>query len=226
MKPYLLAFGLALTGQARAEEPKECIDEVVLQMEARPSMQDTAPLFLSEEVLSGVQQLYGAFGVLLRTGDSCAEDKKCLKINVTYGTPEDMVKDWFPNLNAYNKLVRNNGFPEQQLNQEKYQKFITKGVYNLGGIASYPSGRVYIIGWSWFGTYNYEVIRATKRAMENLVVHETGHIFGLGHAEDELMRDGRVNIMYGSGVEPSTYCDFSEADKQKIQQQVCKSEEQ
>lgn len=58
MKQYMLALGLALAGEARAEKPKECIEKLHLAVEIKPSAQIEGLQEQIDKILTPVRSFY------------------------------------------------------------------------------------------------------------------------------------------------------------------------
>jgi len=97
------------------------------------------------------------------------------------------------------------------------------------GLSNPPIREVYVFPEQVYRRSIY-ISTDMRSAANNLLAwapaHELGHILGLDHAIEMYVSMGGYNIMYDSTMNLIKQNRFSEADKQKIQLQMCRPEEQ
>lgn len=241
MKNYLpLALGLAL-GNARAEEPRECIDKLNLTVEVKPSVARLMNSAKVDKVIGEVKDFYTR-EVNLPVSWKYQIEREQGDIRISFGTIDDCMQDWFHDSHAIIEYLKNNGTTEsrQKLEDVKLdpltERRIVQHQHDLllssNGIADPIERKVYVfpqqIMMEMGAALLTNIFLPPEPAYTSVTAHELGHVLlGLGHAKMDNM-DGTIdqfNIMYRKGSHPMDKYNFSADDKLKIQSQICKPEE-
>ncbi len=227
MNPYTLALGLALAGEARAEEPK-CIDKIVLDIRIDDNPKDPVSQLFHTDYNKGVTMLLEPMrliystdlGLSVETGQVSADTKEVDHIIVRYTTPERAIieiSQW-PREDQLKLLQDLRGYESPQIStvdlSEAYRGFFEA----IGGVAVSEKHIIYLFQKFSAGTSDDNAYFTTR--LGYILAHETGHIFGLSHGEllNELQH-GIRNIMTEPTLEGAR---IIEADKATILKQVCK----
>lgn len=256
MNPYALALGLAF-GDAKAEKPKECIDKLVINIEVKAD--DLLGQYLYSS--TGKQQVSDALIKLFEKevgvpSEVVYESRTGYYVTVIYTTRGDFKRDMFPTYEAYTDFINRNimdpseraAFDESEKliavlpkqDQESIKEALLDDAYRQ--LFNTSNGVTDIVART---SYVFEPLEITDPIMRfylrednrlklltRNIVHEVGHtLLGLGHAEQEYLDDGKVNVMY-PGVHIDAYpfvlagaYSFSPEDKEKIRAQMCEPEE-
>lgn len=226
MKQYFpLALSLAL-GEARAEEPKECIDKVVISVNI-PFIGDAITRYFNGANKSEKEEFLGRLAKPTRN-----------LYTKTFGLPIEFFdqKDHQPHW--WHRYERKH--PNTLLINAEYGRFVygaNCGEADLDkNLIRFVSCR-FVHDW-YYGngsgykdmTYLYadeSTILEETDPMGEIIAHEIGHFFGLENNNDPA-ENNKVNIMAASSndiINQYTEYYFTEKDKAKILSQLCKPEE-
>lgn len=255
MKQYLLplTLGLALAGNARAEEPKECIDKIVLevQIDNIPNDPFSEAYFsantkrekkvLERLLLKPVQQFYAdevQLPIDIYVEKKVPKNKKGLKIRVKYTLRNSLIEEDYSSLPEWMRT---------QHSKEEVKDFLT----NAFDFTVQKRREIFLFPFDDY--YKDRKMTLTLPQYTSLLTytinHGIGHVLGLDdrrpdeHGIDDCAKLGilgsdcgiwgadiKLNLMYGmadqSSIITKTPFGFSPDDKQKIQSQLCKPEQQ
>lgn len=221
MNPYTLALGLALAGKAKAEEPKECIDKLVINVEVEvddllgqnnlraPETQQRVSGRIKEEFEKEVglptEIYWGNY-----TGNA---------VTVVYTTRDAIIKDVFPTYESLASFIYRQLSDEEKTKLEGSERVIAalpleeqetikrdllkswnRKNENIDGITDVEARISYIVE-PLASRDPAMMFRLGKNDYLTLLtrntIHEIGHVLlGRGHAERETLPDGEINVMY------------------------------
>lgn len=239
MKNYLpLVLGLALAGEAKAEEPKECIDSLNLTVEIKPSVKTAGIEATIDSALQEVQGFYQR-EVQLPVTWKYQRQREPDDIHITFGDADDCIQDWFPYPSKIIKYITRNGTDEEmqkelesiRLGHSPKRSLIEQTQFSVVssiGIAD-PDKRMVYVFPQHIKRNMVPIILSPELTYASVIAHELSHVLlGGGHAKTENINGtpDKFDIMYRKYIHPWDEYSFSDVDKQKIQSQICKPEEQ